>query len=213
MKKLLFALVVGIVITTAVGVYAQTTQNKIADSLVRLHIIANSDSAQDQAVKLNVRDAVIAAMREKFAGIESPAQAEKIISENIPYIEDIANSVLRKQGYGYHAVASVGNYSFPVKQYQNITLPAGNYDALRLVLGEGGGKNWWCVMFPPLCFVDGAKGEASQNSLAILKENITADAYDIITASDESRMPVQIKFKIVELWNESTRDIFQAKKQ
>lgn len=207
MKKFIIALAIGIAITTAIGVYAQTTSDNIASSLVRLHIVANSDSTEDQAVKLKIRDAVIQAMAEKFDGASTPEEAERIISENIPSIVQIANRELSANGMDYRAQATLGNFEFPVKQYANITLPAGNYDALRIVLGSGEGHNWWCVMFPPLCFVDDTRGTAPESSQELLEKNMSHDSYDIITASEDSTMPVQFKFKLLELWNDATSGI------
>lgn len=207
MKKFVLAFAIGIAITTAIGAYAQTTSDNIANSLVRLHIVANSDSTEDQAVKLKVRDAVIQAMSEKFTDAATPEEAERIISENIPTIIQIANRELAASGMNYCAQAMLGNFEFPVKQYANITLPAGNYDALRIVLGSGEGHNWWCVMFPPLCFVDDTKGVAPESSQQLLQENMTQNSYDIITATDDSALPVQFKFKLLELWNDATSGI------
>lgn len=202
MKKIIAALAAGIVITTAFGVYAQTATNDISSSLVRLHIVANSDSDADQQVKLKVRDAVIEAMSEKFSETTSPEEAERIVSENIPTIRQIADRVLKEEGFAYRSTAQLGNFEFPVKQYANLTLPAGRYDALRIVLGEGEGHNWWCVMFPPLCFVSDAKGEAPESSQDILRQNMSQDSYDIITADEESELPVVFKFKLLELWHD-----------
>lgn len=204
MKKIVIALAIGIAVTAAVGVYAQTTTDNIASSLVRLHIVANSDSAEDQTVKLKVRDAVIAAMSDKFTGATTPKEAEHIISENIPTIIQISNRELKANGMDYRAKATLGNFEFPVKQYANITLPAGNYDALRITLGKGEGHNWWCVMFPPLCFVEDTRGEVPESSQQLLQENMSQDSYDIITASEDSGLPVQFKFKLLELWNDVT---------
>lgn len=209
MKKLILALAAGFIITAVIGVYAQTTQNEISNSLIRLHVVANSDSAEDQAVKLKVRDAIIEAMKDKLDGVSRPSQAEKIIQDNISYIEQLAANTLIKEGYHYGASAQMGNYSFPSKQYHNITLPAGNYNALRVTLGEGKGQNWWCVMFPPLCIIDTTIGKAGQDSLSLFKENMSQQSYDIITVSDESEFPVQIKFKIVELFSETAKMFWQ----
>jgi len=202
MKKIIFALALGILITAAIGAYAQNTQNDIAHSLVRLHIVANSDSAEDQAVKLQVRDAVIAAMGDKLESAKTPQEAQDIINDNLEFIESIADEVLKHNDFDYTATAMVGNFSFPTKKYANITLPPGNYDALRIVLGGGGGQNWWCVMFPPLCFTDQASGKVSDEDMTMLKNSMSADSYELITNTDNGEMPVQFKFKLLELWDE-----------
>ncbi len=120
----------------------------------RLHVVANSDSAADQAVKLQVRDAVLAVTGE---GMEASMNKEEAISYMKAHIDEVleaANGVLKENGMDYTARAEIGVFAFPEKSYGDTTYPAGDYDALRLVLGEGEGQNWWCVMFPPLCLVN-----------------------------------------------------------
>ena len=202
MKKIVLALALGILITAAIGTYAQNTQADIAHSLVRLHVVANSDSPEDQAVKLQVRDAVIAAMSDKISAAITPQEAQTIITDNLDYINGVANDTLRINGFEYSANATVGTYLFPTKQYANITLPPGDYDALRIVLGSGGGQNWWCVMFPPLCFTDQASGELSADSMDILKQSMSRGSYELISETSSGEMPVQFKFRLLELWDE-----------
>ena len=119
----------------------------------RLHILANSDSQEDQAVKLKVRDAIIDALGE-MDGAQDREQAEAYITAHQTELIEVANQVLAENGFGYTARAYLGRFEFPDKTYGDVTYPAGEYDALRLVLGQGDGQNWWCVMFPPLCIVN-----------------------------------------------------------
>ena len=119
----------------------------------RLHVIANSDSAVDQAVKLEVRDAVLAASAD-IAGCQNAEDAEAYVAAHVQDIEAAANAVLRENGMPYTAHAQIGTFPFPDREYAGVLYPAGDYRALRVVLGEGEGQNWWCVMFPPLCIVD-----------------------------------------------------------
>lgn len=118
----------------------------------RLHIIANSDSAADQALKLQVRDGVVAYLTPLLAEAETREQAEEIVVASLAQLEALAAGITADFGYG--AKAEVGRFDFPAKRYGEIYLPAGEYQALRLRLGEAAGHNWWCVLFPPLCFVD-----------------------------------------------------------
>ncbi len=118
----------------------------------RLHIIANSDSAADQAVKLQVRDAVVEYLTPLLAEAADEAAAEAVVAEALPQLERLAGGITA--AYGYGAAGEIGCFNFPARRYGHIRLPAGDYRALRLVLGEGAGHNWWCVLFPPLCFVD-----------------------------------------------------------
>jgi stage II sporulation protein R len=122
-----------------------------AEPPLRLHIIANSDSEDDQRIKMDVRDAVLLATEKGIESCGSEEEAEEYISENLEIIVETANAVLEENGVDYRAHAEIGTYHFPDRTYQDVTYPEGDYRALRIILGEGEGKNWWCVMFPPLC--------------------------------------------------------------
>ena len=137
--------------------------------ILRFHVIANSNSPEDQALKLKVRDSVLAAFRNISKGAENAAEAEKEAIRNLSYIREIAIDTVSLAGYDYDISVNCGVYPFPKKSYGNITLPAGNYKAVRIVIGEGEGKNWWCVMYPPLCFVDETT-EFDEKALASLSE-------------------------------------------
>ncbi len=127
-------------------------------NLIRLHVVANSNSPVDQAIKFQVRDAIVGAMAQKFGQAEDVGQARKIAEENLPYIQQLAVQKVRAAGEDYPVAVEMGEFGFPARTYQHnlyaLTLPAGNYQAVRVVLGRGAGENWWCVLFPPLCFVD-----------------------------------------------------------
>lgn len=122
---------------------------QVYDSLIRLHILANSDSAEDQAIKLKVRDAILAA--EVFGSAETVAEAEVQSLAAAEKGVAVANAVLEAEGVPYRASLKYGTERYPTRQYGQLTLPAGTYRSLRIVLGEGEGQNWWCVLFPPLC--------------------------------------------------------------
>ena len=121
---------------------------------LRLHIMANSDSSEDQQIKLTVRDAVLELTHEELMLCENKAQARAYIEENLETIQETANTALLESGFDYSADANVGVFHFPEKTYQDVTYPQGDYEALRITLGEGEGQNWWCVMFPPLCITE-----------------------------------------------------------
>lgn len=126
--------------------------------LIRLHVIANSDSPADQAVKYQVRDAIVGAMGEKFSRAGNAQEAREIVFENLGYIQQLAVEKVRSAGRDYPVTVELGRFPFPARTYHgwtaDFTLPAGDYEAVRVVLGQGAGANWWCVLFPPLCFVD-----------------------------------------------------------
>jgi stage II sporulation protein R len=137
---------------------AKPTAAAWAGQVVRLHVLANSDSAADQALKLQVRDAILARMPELFAGAQSQAEALQIVGGHLSEVEAIASQVVKDSGYDYPVHASVGRFDFPDRQYGEVELPAGTYEALRLEIGAAEGANWWCVLFPPLCFNDWTHG-------------------------------------------------------
>lgn len=174
----------------------------ISDKLIRFHVIANSDSEDDQNLKLKVRDAVIKKMNSKFIGITDLKESEKIIKENIPEIQKIAQDTIYANGKNYGVKVMYGRFNFPTKYYDTITLPAGNYKALRIVIGKGEGKNWWCVMFPPLCFVDITHGLTSDETKNELSMYLSEDELSMI----ETNKP-KIKFKIVEVIKKYFDDI------
>lgn len=172
----------------------------VADKLVRLHIVANSDSPEDQALKRRVRDEVIKKMSPKFEGLKDVAEVKAVIASNLGEIESIANEVVQKENKVYTAKAVLDNFDFPTKVYGNLTLPAGNYQALKVVLGKGEGQNWWCVMFPPLCFIDIAHGVVPEKTMEQLKQSLSEDEYRLLTsAKTDEEVPIRLKFKIVEI--------------
>lgn len=172
----------------------------VSDKLVRLHVIANSDSIEDQDLKRKVRDEVLLQMSPKFEGLKDVSQVKQVIADNINLIENIAAKVVAGNQKSYGAKALVGNFDFPTKIYGNLTLPAGNYQALKIVLGSGEGQNWWCVIFPPLCFIDIAHGVVPEQTMEQLKKSLNEDEYRLLTsARTDEDVPVKLKFRIVEI--------------
>ena len=125
-----------------------------SDSLIRIHVLANSDSQADQALKLQVKDAVVTYLKPQLEQSCSIAESRQIIQRSLPQIEQIAQQTLQQQHSGYQVTLQYGRFDFPIKYYGSFSLPAGNYEALRILIGEGHGHNWWCVLFPPMCFTD-----------------------------------------------------------
>lgn len=172
----------------------------IHDKLIRFHVIANSDSTADQELKLKVRDAVLREIGPKLENAKSKEESEHILNENLNFIKSTAEKEIIRNNGNYPVSVILGKSIFPVKMYNNITLPAGQYDALKIVIGDGEGKNWWCVMFPPLCFIDITRGVTSEESENRLKTVLDTDEYDSIlnsTAGDRRsgavKKPVGVK--------------------
>ncbi|WP_242847890.1 stage II sporulation protein R [Inediibacterium massiliense] len=179
-------------------------QQSYKDHLIRFHVLANSDDPKDQELKLKVRDKIIEAMNPKFEKSQSLEESRRIIQKNIKEIETIAENEIQKNNQSYKVVASLGDYDFPTKNYGSITLPAGNYEALRVVIGKGEGQNWWCVMFPPLCFIDMKNGLTDKKTEKEMMNVLTKEEFNMIrTAKSEGEVPIKLKFKVVEMLEEA----------
>jgi stage II sporulation protein R len=175
------------------------TAGELSSKLIRLHVIANSDSPEDQALKLRVRDRIIEALNMQLQGIDDIEESREFIKTHLGFIEDIARKEIEKSGKDYTVKAVFGKFPFPVKSYGYITLPAGEYEALRVILGKGRGANWWCVLFPPLCFVDITHGVARDEVRLQLSRVLTPEELAAIeTASAPEKVPVEVRFKVVE---------------
>lgn len=133
-------------------------KDKLQEDLIRLHVVANSDSEHDQQVKLQVRDAITARLESVMGQLPDMEAAKSYLQENLPELEKIANDVLQAAGDGCHAVVTLAKEAFPSREYDTFTLPAGIYESLRVTIGSGEGQNWWCVVFPSLCVSATADG-------------------------------------------------------
>ena len=180
--------------------YAQNVSTDIADSVFRLHVIANSDSQEDQNLKYIVRDNLLSYMKEICSDCMNKDEALKLVKEHSKEFEKIARDTIKNQDYLYDVNINIGNFEFPTKTYGDISLPAGYYDALRVEIGEAQGQNWWCVMFPPLCFVDVSSGIVPEESKKVMEENLNEEEFALI--SDTSNNELQFKFKIIEFFQD-----------
>lgn len=178
--------------------YVDAVSNDIANSVFRLHVIANSDSDEDQNLKLKVRDELLAYMNSISLESKTKQEAKQIANDHIQEFKQIAEKVIKENGFNYTVNVQVGEANFPTKYYGDIALPAGSYDALKVQIGEAKGQNWWCVMFPPLCFVDVSTGIVPDNSKQELKQSLNDEEYDLISKKDENE--ISFKFKIIELF-------------
>ena len=178
--------------------YVDAVSNNIADSVFRLHVIANSNSKEDQELKLKVRDELLSYMNIISKDSTSKQEAMQIANEHKEEFTQIVEKVIKENGYNYTVNVQIGKADFPTKYYGDITLPAGTYDALKVQVGEAKGQNWWCVMFPPLCFVDVSTGIVPDNSKQELKQSLDNEEYDLISKTDNNE--ISFKFKIVELF-------------
>ena len=177
--------------------YSNAVSNNISDNVFRLHVIANSDSTEDQNLKYDVRDALISYMNSISTDISSKEEAIKLVNENKIEFYNIAKQAISDKGFDYDVNIEIGNFSFPTKTYGDISLPAGFYDALKVEIGEASGQNWWCVMFPSLCFVDVSNGVVPEESKKDLEANMDEENYNLISSDS---LEFKFKFKLVELF-------------
>lgn len=175
----------------------QTIQLGIADKIVRFHVIANSDSDADQALKLKVRDAVIDYISPKLNNSNDIETSIEILNSERKNIKNICDTVIAENGYSYPVKIQLCNTYFPTKSYGNYTFPPGTYRAFQIKIGEAKGHNWWCVLYPPLCFIDMSHGTVSNHSEDLLHEALTTDEFNAISGDSK----VSFKFKYLTFLN------------
>ncbi len=178
--------------------YAEATSSDISKNLFRLHVIANSDSDEDQQLKYKVRDSLLDYMNNICANCTSKEEAISIAKNHIEDFKKIALNTIHENGYSYDAKVEIGNFEFPTKTYGDISLPSGNYDALKVEIGESKGQNWWCVMFPPLCFIDISSGIVPDESKEFLQNSMSEEEYALISSEDNDNL--NFKFKLLEFF-------------
>ena len=181
--------------------YATAISNNLSTAVFRLHVLANSNSEEDQNLKLKVRDSLLNYMNGLCSNCSTKQEAISIANEHKDYFQKIAEQTIKENGYDYTAKINIDNFYFPTKNYGDISLPAGYYDALRVEIGEAKGKNWWCVMFPSLCFIDVSSGVVDDNAKENLQDNLQKESYDII--SDSKKPDIKLKFKLIEVFAEN----------
>lgn len=178
--------------------YVEAVSTDISDSVFRLHVIANSDSNEDQSLKYKVRDNLLKYMNNICSDCSSKQEAINLVTEHQEEFKQVALDTIKKEGYSYNVKINIGNFEFPTKQYGDISLPAGYYDALRVEIGEAKGRNWWCVMFPSLCFIDVSSEIVPEESKEELQNILSDEEYSII--SDNSDNGIKFKFKLIEFF-------------
>ena len=172
---------------------ARAQGSSVYDRILRLHVIANSDSEEDQALKLLVKSAVVDYISPLSFGLSDREEAKEVLSGHLEEIRILSEKVLRDNGCSEPVAVSISNCYFPVKTYGDLTFPSGRYDARRIQIGNAQGKNWWCVLYPPLCFTDLTRGVVPADSKEQLKDVLTDEEY----RSLQSGQP-QIRFKLLD---------------
>ena len=181
--------------------YVSAVSTNISEAVFRLHVIANSNTEEDQSLKLQVRDSLLEYMNNLCSNCSTKKEAITIVQEHKSDFKKIAEQTIKENGYNYSVKINVNNFYFPTKDYGDISLPAGLYDALRVEIGKAKGENWWCVMFPSLCFVDISSGIVDNSAKDNLEANLEEESYTII--SDKENTNIKIKFKLIEFFAEN----------
>ena len=191
-KRILIATFTIIGLYVLLGFLPIHSEAAIYDNVLRLHVLANSDSSEDQALKLEVRDRILEETATLFNDCKSKDEARAAVESNLDKIREIAEQTVRETGYDYSVSVSLGEEEYPTKNYEECCFPAGEYLSLRVMIGEAEGENWWCVLFPPLC-IDAA-GESRE---VFAEVGLTDEQYSFITETDNPKY--KVRFKLLEV--------------
>lgn len=191
MKKIcvLAGILISLVVTgIVVNANHSQMQEDLAKEVFRFHVLANSDSDEDQALKMQVKEAVIAYMQEEIPESDSVETTKEWARSHLDAIVNLAKAVIREEGYDYPVMAEVTTCDFPDKTYGDITFPSGRYEALRIEIGEANGQNWWCVLYPNLCFIDAVHAVVPEEGKKDLKKVLQEDTYEMVTATSRFKI-------------------------
>lgn len=202
-KKAFSLLLAAVALTMCLGLLPIHGEEKIYDSTLRLHVLANSDSDEDQALKLLVRDDILALTCELLGDCETKEDAERVLRSKLDLIERTANECLARSGSSYTAAVTLDVEKYPTREYDGMSFPSGRYLSLRVMIGSAEGKNWWCVLFPPIC-LSAARAESKRTlEDGFVAAGLTPEQYKIITENGEDgEGRYRIRFKILEIIEE-----------
>ena len=198
-RKIFTVLTLAVLCALVLGLFPVSGEERVYDSVVRLHVLANSDSEEDQALKLKVRDRIIEVTEELFEQAKTREDAEKIARSALSLIKAEAQKTVEENGYAYDVAVELGQEEYPQRDYEGLKFPAGEYLSLRVMIGDAEGQNWWCVLFPPIC-LRAASRSVKDTENAFVEAGLTGEQYRIITESDSGRY--KVKFKILEIIKE-----------
>ena len=200
-KLLGVALCVGILFALGVAVYtyvySDTVQRDIADNVIRFHVLAHSDDDDDQALKESIRLDILAEFANTLSTGTSIEDTRTSLRSYLPAIRDYAQEAVRRAGFDHAVTADMSTVFFPTRRYGGLAFPPGEYEAVQIIIGDGAGSNWWCLMFPPLCYVDMTATESGQQQLA---DTVSEEAFLLLTYQESGSPELAIRFRIVEWW-------------
>ena len=205
MKNLLTITAVIAFIFIFIGLMPVHGEAEVYDSVLRLHVLANSDTDEDQALKLKVRDSILSASAPIMEGCETREEAIAALTSAIPTLASAASETIQHEGFDYPVRIELCEEDYPTKSYESFCFPSGEYLSLRVLIGDAAGQNWWCVLFPPLCL--SAATDQSDAEEAFIAVGLTDDQYKIITETDSPTY--QVRFKILETIEDTKNDISQ----
>lgn len=200
MKRWLGFLMAAVMLLTAFMILPIHGEAELYDNVIRLHVLANSDGEEDQALKLTVRDAVLEKTKTLLENVDSREQAEAVLRQNLPVIEQTALAALRAKGAENSVCVELGEENYPTREYECLAFPAGEYLSLRVMIGEAEGQNWWCVLFPPLCLSAASAQSERDTETVCLSAGLTGEQYRMIADTDETKY--KLRFKILEVAEE-----------
>ena len=200
-KKFYVAIVILLVTMMALSFLPVHGEREVYDTVVRLHVLANSDSEADQALKLKVRDGVLEAAAPYVGGCKTQAEAVEALTAHLTELEAAASAVISSEGYDYPVTVLLGEEDYPTRTYESCAFPAGTYVSLRVLIGEAEGQNWWCCLFPPLCLSAATAMNEADNEDAFIQVGLTKDQYGIITETGKTKYKVRFKLlEVLEDW-------------
>ena len=196
-KRLLIATITVLGLSIILSMLPIHGETEIYENVLRLHVLANSDGEEDQALKLAVRDEVLKETQELFADCKTREEAQEILTQNLGVIQRTAQDAVRSAGYSYSVTVELGEEEYPTRNYESCCFPAGEYISLRIKIGEAQGQNWWCVLFPPMCV------GAATNDNAFAEVGLTGDQYNIITQTEKPKY--KVRFKLLEAFEQTVK--------
>ena len=200
-KRFYVAIVILLVLMMAVSFLPVHGEREIYDTVVRLHVLANSDTEEDQALKLKVRDAVLEVSAPMVEDCATQAEAIDALTAHLSDLETAAAATITAEGYDYPVTVLLGEEDYPTRTYESCAFPAGTYVSLRVLIGDAEGQNWWCCLFPPLCLSAATAKNEADNEDAFIQVGLTKDQYGIITETGKTKYKVRFKLlEVLEDW-------------
>ena len=203
---LILSVALGLLFTLGVGyirAYSLEAQETLSREVIRFHVLANSNSAEDQALKDRVRDFILEKYQDQLSSAGSLEETRAFLNDFLFDIEQSVTDMIQSEGYDYPVTVHLGRSRFPTRTYGNVNFPAGVYETLRVEIGGAVGENWWCVMFPPLCYIDIARGNSQENpdelnDLNELKNILSEESFNLVASQT---VEMRVRFKLVDWWN------------